>query len=125
MSASTLRYHCIPEALPIRVGETGTVQLCCGQRSPGKSHRSIQAGINSSYNDVNAAIGPVRAYHQLTISAESALSATKAGYEVGTRTIVDVLDATKNLYAAKQKLSAARYDFILKQLSLKQLAGNL
>ncbi len=90
-----------------------------------KSHRSIQAGINSSYNDVNAAIGSVRAYHQSTISAESALSATKAGYEVGTRTIVDVLDATKNLYAAKQKLSAARYDFILKQLSLKQLAGNL
>jgi outer membrane protein len=90
-----------------------------------KSHRSIQADLYRNYNDVNAAIGTVRAYQQSVISAESALTATRAGYEVGTRTIVDLLDATRKLYSAKQQLSAARYNYILKRLQLKQIAGNL
>lgn len=90
-----------------------------------KSHRSIQADLYRNYNDVNAAIGTVRAYQQSVISAESALTATRAGYEVGTRTIVDLLAATRNLYSAKQQLSAARYNYILKRLQLKQIAGNL
>jgi outer membrane protein len=90
-----------------------------------KSHRTIQANLYRNYNDVNAAIGTVRAYQQSVISAESALTATRAGYEVGTRTIVDLLDATRKLYSAKQQLSAARYNYILKRLQLKQIAGNL
>jgi hypothetical protein len=44
---------------------------------------------------------------------------------VGTRTIVDVLDSTRKLYQAKQKLSEARYNYILSILSLKQAAGIL
>ena len=90
-----------------------------------KSHRSIQADLYRNYNDVTGAIGSVRAYQQSVISAESALTATRAGYEVGTRTIVDLLDATRKLYSAKQQLSAARYGYILKLLQLKQTAGNL
>ncbi|MGL4752286.1 MAG: TolC family protein, partial [Aeromonadaceae bacterium] len=90
-----------------------------------QTYRSIQADLYRGYNDVTAAIGSVHAYQQSVISAESALTATRAGYEVGTRTIVDLLDATRNLYSAKQRLSAARYNFILKQLQLKQIAGSL
>ncbi len=90
-----------------------------------KSHRSIQADLYRNYNDVTGAIGSVRAYQQSVISAESALTATRAGYEVGTRTIVDLLDATRKLYSAKQQLSAARYGYILQLLQLKQTAGNL
>ena len=85
----------------------------------------MQADLYRNYNDVNAAIGSVRAYQQSVISAESALTATRAGYEVGTRTIVDLLDSTKKLYSAKQQLSAARYNYILKTLQLKQTAGTL
>ena len=81
--------------------------------------------MRSSYNNVNASIGSVRAYSQSVISADSALKATEAGYEVGTRTIVDVLDSTRKLYQAKQKLSEARYNYILSILSLKQAAGIL
>ncbi|HHQ4732992.1 outer membrane channel protein TolC [Aeromonas sp. 164P] len=90
-----------------------------------KNFRSVQSTVRSSYNNVNASIGSVRAYSQSVISADSALKATEAGYEVGTRTIVDVLDATRKLYDAKQKLSAARYNYILNILSLKQAAGVL
>ena len=89
------------------------------------SHRTIQSDLYRTYNDVNAAIGSVKAYQQSVVSAESALTATRAGYEVGTRTVVDLLNSTRNLYSAKQQLSNARYNYILKTLQLKQTAGVL
>ncbi|WP_043157005.1 outer membrane channel protein TolC [Aeromonas diversa] len=90
-----------------------------------KNFRSVQSTVRSSYNNVNSSIGAVRAYAQYVVSAESSLKATEAGYEVGTRTIVDVLDSTRKLYQAKQKLSEARYNYILSILQLKQAAGTL
>lgn len=90
-----------------------------------RTFRDVQATLNRNYNDVNGSIGTVRAYQQSVISAESALTATRAGYEVGTRTVVDLLDATRNLYSAKQQLSTARYNYILNRLAIKQTAGTL
>lgn len=87
--------------------------------------RQVQADLYRNYNNVHASIGTVRAYQQSVISAESALTATRAGYEVGTRTVVDLLDATSKLYSAKQQLSDARYNYILGTLQLKQTAGTL
>ncbi len=88
-------------------------------------HRTVQTSLYSQYNNVNAAIGTVRAYTQSVVSAQSALDATEAGYDVGTRTIVDVLDATENLYNAKSDLASARYDYILNWLNLRYTAGLL
>jgi outer membrane protein len=76
-------------------------------------------------NNVSASIGSVKAFEQTVISSQSALEATEAGFEVGTRTIVDVQDATRNLYSAKSDLANARYDYILNMLALKQAAGTL
>jgi outer membrane protein len=59
------------------------------------------------------------------ISAESALKATEAGFEVGTRTIVDVLDSTRNLYNAKRNLSSTRYGYVQNILSLKRAGGTI
>lgn len=89
------------------------------------SFRAVKSQVYSSYNNVSAAAGSVRAFEQFVISAQSALDATEAGYEVGTRTIVDVLNATRQLYDAKKNLSSARYAYILNQLKLRQAAGNL
>ncbi|WP_406546294.1 TolC family protein, partial [Succinimonas sp.] len=90
-----------------------------------KTHRSVQNSIYSQYNNINAAIGTVRAYQQGVISAESALKATEAGYQVGTRTITDVLDATKNLYSAKSNLANARYNYITSWVKLRYTSGLL
>jgi outer membrane protein len=49
----------------------------------------------------------------------------EAGYSVGTRTIVDVLDATTTLYNAKQQLSNARYNYLINQLNIKSALGTL
>jgi outer membrane protein len=90
-----------------------------------KTYRSMQADLYKNYNNVFASIGTIKAYQQSVVSADSALTATQAGYQVGTRTIVDVLNATSKLYSAKQKLSDARYNYILSTLQLKQTAGTL
>ena len=90
-----------------------------------KAHRTLLTNVSNSYNNVNAAISSVTAYNNYKVSADSALSATKAGYEVGTRTMTDVLNASQNLYDAMQKSAQARYTYILSRLSLLYAQGDL
>lgn len=90
-----------------------------------KAHRSLLSNVNNSFNDVNAAISKVKAYKNSVASAKSALDATMAGYDVGTRTMTDVLDATQNLYNAMQQSAQARYDYILSRLNLLYTQGDL
>lgn len=85
--------------------------------------RAVLRSTRQAYNGVLAAISRVKALKQALVSSESALEATEAGFEVGTRTIVDVLVALRGKFAAKRDYSQARYDYILGTLSLKQAAG--
>lgn len=89
------------------------------------SYRSVVKDVRAFNNNINASIGALRAYEQTVVSAKSALEATEAGFDVGTRTIVDVLDSTRNLYDANKNLSNARYDYILSVLQLRQAVGTL
>jgi outer membrane protein len=67
----------------------------------------------------------VKARKQSITSADSALQATQAGYEVGTRNIVDVLVAQRSVYQARRSYANARYDYILSMMRLKEVAGQL
>ncbi len=87
--------------------------------------RSTIRTARSAYLGVNASISGIKALEQSVISQQSALEATQAGFEVGTRTIVDVLLSTRTLYSARSSLSSARYNYILAVLKLKQAAGIL
>ena len=87
--------------------------------------RSTIRTARSAYLGVNASISRIKALEQSVISQQSALEATQAGFEVGTRTIVDVLLSTRSLYSARSGLSSARYNYILAVLRLKQAAGIL
>ena len=58
-------------------------------------------------------------------SAEAALEATQTGYEVGTRNIVDVLNAQRQLFASQFSYQQSRYNYVLNMLRLKQSAGTL
>lgn len=89
------------------------------------AHRSVVQTVRSSFNNINASISSINAYKQAVISAQSSLDAMEAGYSVGTRTIVDVLDATTTLYNAKQQLSSARYNYLINQLNIKAALGTL
>lgn len=88
-------------------------------------HRSVVRSVRSNFYDVKAAISRIKAFEQSVVSAESALKATEAGFDVGTRTIVDVLNSTRNLFNARRNLAQARYGYVNSRLSLKLAAGNL
>lgn len=89
------------------------------------TYRGVVKEVRAQKNNINASIGALRAYEQSVVSAKSALEATEAGFDVGTRTIVDVLDATRRLYDANKNLSDARYNYILSVLQLRQAVGTL
>ena len=67
----------------------------------------------------------VQALRQALESSRTALQATEAGYEVGTRTAVDVLDARRRLAQAETDYARSRYDYVLNVIRLKRAAGTL
>jgi len=87
--------------------------------------RSTVRQARDGYRGVLAEIDRVKALQQAVVSAQSALTATEAGLEVGTRTTVDVLEVRRNLFRARRNLARARYDYILNTLKLKQVSGQL
>ncbi len=89
------------------------------------SRRLAVSKTRSSYLGVVANVGSVKAFKQAVVSSEKSLEATQAGFEVGTRTIVDVLLQTQLLFDAKRQYSRARYDYVLNTLRLKQATGLL
>ena len=90
-----------------------------------QQRRAVVRQTRDAYLGVEAAISRVKALNAALVSNESALEATELGYEVGTRTSVDVLDAQRELYRAKRDLATSRYQYVLNLLSLQQAAGTL
>ena len=70
-------------------------------------------------------ISQVKAFKQALDSSNTALEATQAGYDVGTRTSVDVLISLQETYRAQRDYAGSRYDYILSTLRLRQAAGVL
>jgi len=95
----------------------------------GQDLDDVQRGVvretQNAYRAILAGIQEVEAFEQAKISAESALEATQAGFEVGTRTIVDVLIAEQRKYQAQRDNSVARHLYIIRHLRLKSVAGLL
>ncbi|HLT04330.1 MAG TPA: TolC family outer membrane protein [Pseudomonas sp.] len=87
--------------------------------------RQVVQNTRNLFRAVNTDVEQVQARRQAIISSQSALEATEIGYQVGTRNIVDVLDAQRLLYGAVRDYNNARYDYILDNLRLKQVAGTL
>lgn len=79
----------------------------------------------SAHLAVETGVVRVEALRQAIVSSQSALEATQAGYEVGTRTLVDVLLAQRSLYQAQNNYYDALYTYIIDTLTLKQAAGTL
>lgn len=100
-------------------------KLTQAQEDVESQRRATLRQARDAYLAVVAAINSVNALEQAKISAQSALDATQAGFEVGTRTTVDVLSAQSDLFAAQREFAQSRYDYILNLLRLKQAAGLL
>lgn len=87
--------------------------------------RQVVQQARSSYLSVISGISQVKALKQALVSTRTAAQATQAGFEVGTRTAVDVLLSLRETFRSKRDYSTARYDYLLNKLILKQAAGTL
>jgi outer membrane protein len=125
-----------------RVGVELTVPLYAGgavsaaKRQAAAQERFASAELNRTtleterqtrqlFNQVQTAYAETEAYHKALISAQAAEKATRAGYEAGTRTITDVLDAQSRTVQARLNYDSTRYSLLLNLLQLKQIAGSL
>lgn len=87
--------------------------------------RTTETNTRNAFRNVIAAIGQVNAFARAVESANASYESTVAGYDVGTRTSVDLLTVLSNLYEQESNLATARYNYILSILQLKQAAGTL
>ena len=100
-------------------------QFQAAQESVDVQRRAANLQVKTAFRGINTAISQVAAYKSAVASAQSALDATEAGFQVGTRTMIDVLLVQSNLYQAKLNYAQARYNYINNSLALKQAAGIL
>lgn len=94
-----------------------TNQRLIGQR------RLVESQVRNMYQQVRTAVDRVAVRQALIKSASSALEAVTTGYELGTRTILDVLQAQRRLNQSHFNYAVARYDYILRSLDLRRLVG--
>jgi len=95
------------------------------QQQLDQTRRAVNRQVRDAFRGVLSSISRVNALKAATVSAKSALESTQAGYEVGTRTIVDVLNVQRNLFSSQRDYLGSRYDYIINGLSLKSAAGTL
>jgi outer membrane protein len=79
----------------------------------------------TAYLDVVSGISQVKALKQALESSNVALEATRAGFEVGTRTSIDVLVSLRETYRAERDYASARYEYLINTLLLRRAAGIL
>lgn len=90
-----------------------------------ETERTVVSNVRQAYRGILTQISQVAALQQSVISNKSALDATQAAFEVGTRTIVDVLNAQSDLLRAQSDLSKSKYDYIIESFKLKRYVGLL
>lgn len=90
-----------------------------------QQRRATDRQTRSSYLNVISNISSVIAFKQALRSTRTALEATQAGYEVGTRTAVDLLNSRREVFRAERDYARSRYTYIVETLRLKQAAGTL
>ncbi len=90
-----------------------------------KVARATERETRDAYLGVIAEIARVQALARSEDSNKTALEATEAGYQVGTRTTVDVLTQRQSLFLSQTQYARSKYDYLINVLKLKQAAGTL
>ncbi len=88
-------------------------------------HRAVTRQVKDAYRGVLSTISQVESLRATVRSSVSSLEATSAGFEVGTRTAVDLVNEERNLFDARRNLSVSRRDYIVNWVLLKEAASNV
>lgn len=89
------------------------------------TQRSVIQSTRALHLSVETDVASVQARKQAIVSSQSAVEATQSGYEVGTRNLVEVLLAQRNLYQARRNYSDALFDYVIDTIKLREVAGML
>jgi outer membrane protein len=87
--------------------------------------RRIIRETRAAYRKVLSGIKKVQALKHSIISQQSALDVKSKGLKAGVNTLLEVLDAQRELYYAQTDYSQSRYDYLLATLKLRQATGSL
>ncbi|MBB6600142.1 TolC family outer membrane protein [Luteimonas sp. MC1825] len=87
--------------------------------------RALVRETRNAYQTLVAGISEVEARKAAVFSARSAYDASQVGLEVGTRTVLDVLNNQQTLFNAEREYALARYNFLQNRLLLEQAAGTI
>ena len=87
--------------------------------------RETGVQVRKEYQSVTEGILKVRALEQAVRSADQALLSTRKGYQAGTRTQLDILNAQQQLMGSRKDLAQMRYQFMMARLRLQSLVGSL
>lgn len=86
--------------------------------------RSVTRQARDAYDGVVTGIERLRAAQQTLASRQAALEAIQGGWASGIRTAADVVQARNEMFGAQRDVAAARYAYLLKTLSLKEVVGS-
>ena len=89
------------------------------------AYRDVRVNTRIAFNNVSDGISKIKADRQTIVSRVNTLESTEAQFQVGTRTMVDVVNAQQRLFETQRQLASDQYTLILSILNLKYLAGNL
>lgn len=87
--------------------------------------RALDRNVRNYYQTVVQGISEIEARRLAVVSAQAAFDASQVGLEVGTRTVLDVVQNQKTLFAAKLDYANAKYNFLQNRLLLAQATGKL
>ncbi len=87
--------------------------------------RALDRNTRNAYQTLVAGISEVEARRLAVVSAQSAYDASQVGLEVGTRTVLDVIQNQRILFSAQLEYANARYTFLQNRLQLGQAIGTL
>ncbi|WP_312366738.1 TolC family outer membrane protein [Stenotrophomonas sp.] len=87
--------------------------------------RAVDRNTRNAYQALVAGISEVEARRLTVVSAQSAYDASQVGLEVGTRTVLDVVQNQRTLFQAQLDYAQSRYNFLLARLQLSQAVGDL
>ncbi len=85
----------------------------------------IKLDTQTAFLELQNSVAQFRATQQSVTSAQVSLAGTRKGYEIGSRSIIDLLTATTNLAAAQRNYYLALYTQLVARTQLKAAAGVL
>jgi outer membrane protein len=90
-----------------------------------QERRSVERSTRAAFDSTIGAVSLVDALRQSVISQQSALEAREQGFKSGLFSLLQVLDAQRDLFLARRDHAQARYEYLLYRLRLKLATGML